>query len=269
MPKLSDFKALLFDVDKTITDTHRVIHPETRQAFEKLKITGLIAGACTGRGYQMLVEEDVLSLFHPQSSHICCGGSLLIKSDATTLWKRGLDPTLVEKIAEATEKFDAGFVLKTELELYANQHAINVYSSINSRYDKVFKPLSSLANWDSLALVILDPSIEMREYLTHLPVTLKEMVFHHGGSLLDVTAPGVTKAEGFKKWCEFNQISPDQVIGIGDSDNDLEFLQMVGYAVGMGNSTEVIKKVVDKVIGHSDDNGLATYLEAIVQGADV
>jgi len=49
----------------------------------------------------------------------------------------------------------------------------------------------------------------------------------------------------------------------------MEFLQACGFKVAMGNSVTEIKKIADRVIGHTDNNSLAEYLTKIIQGGDL
>ena len=53
----------------------------------------------------------------------------------------------------------------------------------------------------------------------------------------DITAKDVNKATGVKKLANLLGLQLNEMIGVGDSENDDEFLQTVGYSVAMGNAT--------------------------------
>ncbi len=81
----------------------------------------------------------------------------------------------------------------------------------------------------------------------------------------DITYKGVNKADGIRVWAELNGVVPRDIIGIGDGDNDLPFLKNVGWAVAMGNAYPPVKAIAQQIIGHTDDDGLAIFLEQLVQ----
>ncbi len=55
-------------------------------------------------------------------------------------------------------------------------------------------------------------------------------------------------------------ISPEDVMAIGDSGNDLTMLNAVGYKVVMGNAYNDIKKIANEVTDTNDNNGVAKTL---------
>lgn len=81
-----------------------------------------------------------------------------------------------------------------------------------------------------------------------------------------VTAPGISKQYGATKIIENFGCAPSDVLGIGDSTSDWQFMEMCGYVGAMGNATPELKKlVVDKgkngfVGGSVDENGVLDIL---------
>lgn len=55
-------------------------------------------------------------------------------------------------------------------------------------------------------------------------------------TLLDILPPDASKGHGVAKLAEINNLSPGEVMAIGDNFNDLEMLEYAGTAVVMGNA---------------------------------
>ncbi|MGI2315634.1 HAD family hydrolase, partial [Staphylococcus cohnii] len=55
-----------------------------------------------------------------------------------------------------------------------------------------------------------------------------------------------------------------QVIGFGDSSNDISMLKVVGKAVAMGNANDDVKAVVDEVTLTNDNDGIPHTLKALL-----
>ena len=88
--------------------------------------------------------------------------------------------------------------------------------------------------------------------LKELPLTF---AFAEGASL-EITAGGVTKADGLGILCRHLGIPMEETLGIGDADNDRAVLETVGLAVAMGNAEPKILAICDAVTADNDHNGV-------------
>ena len=75
---------------------------------------------------------------------------------------------------------------------------------------------------------------------------------------------GVSKGEGVGWLLNEMGVDPAAVMAIGDGENDLEMLQMVGLGVAMGNAHESVKAVAEVVVGTNEAAGVAEAIEKFV-----
>lgn len=64
---------------------------------------------------------------------------------------------------------------------------------------------------------------------------------------VDITPKGVDKASGIKMLSEKTGIQPEEMLGIGDSYNDVAFLKKVGISSCPANGVDPVKAMVDYV----------------------
>ncbi|MFX3958897.1 Cof-type HAD-IIB family hydrolase [Streptococcus suis] len=64
-----------------------------------------------------------------------------------------------------------------------------------------------------------------------------------GYGSIDILPQGIHKAWGLEQVLNSLDIEPDQVVAFGDSDNDIEMLNYVGYSYAMENATDKVKAV--------------------------
>jgi len=82
-----------------------------------------------------------------------------------------------------------------------------------------------------------------------------------------VTAQGISKQQAAQEIAKYNGIGMDELLGIGDSTSDWQFIERCGYAGAMGNaSDELVKLVATKgergfTGGHVDENGIIDILD--------
>lgn len=265
MHYLSDYKALLFDVDNTLTQTNKHITPETFAAIKQTEAQGYHVATCTGKAY-IALRSRVLPHFSPESVHVTCGGAQVVSNTGEVLWQQSIAEETVKKLATQLLEIGSRFFItqndalyaSPNLEMYLQQHPFNIPS----------KKLAELKTWQTPLIGVYSLKAEEETILhQHTNQISYKKMHHHISSknYCDITANGVNKYSGLQAWSEATKIPLQKVIGFGDSENDLEFLNTVGYSVAMGNATNEVKTLADRVIGHTDDDGLEKYLTGILK----
>jgi hydroxymethylpyrimidine pyrophosphatase-like HAD family hydrolase len=79
----------------------------------------------------------------------------------------------------------------------------------------------------------------------------------------------VNKWQGILHVAGHHGIRPEEIIAIGDDVNDVPMLRNAGLGVAMGNARPEIQAVAKRVIGTNADEGLAKFLEELVEGRKV
>ena len=92
----------------------------------------------------------------------------------------------------------------------------------------------------------------------------KVQLANYGVELLESFHPLATKWTGVKQIADLHDIPAADVIAVGDDNNDLPMLQHAGLGVAMGNARQTAKDVADRVIGRNDEDGLANFLDELL-----
>lgn len=264
MPTLSHYQALLFDIDKTLTNSQRVITTETRTVLNRLADRGYLLGFCTGKHYFKLVQEQLLDVLPATSIHVLTGGSQVVRNDGEVLWQKTIPAHVSTDIFNRSIKDKVSLMIKHDQGFWANETALLHYQNRPDLLPhlKPFDPTNLTREFCSL--VVTEPTSAFEDYLSTIPEITATKMLHYDTVLIDVTAKGVTKGAGLQAWSEITEVPLTEVIGFGDSGNDLEFMQAIGFAVAMGNAIDEVKAQADRVIGDTDDNGLAEYLNDVL-----
>jgi 5-amino-6-(5-phospho-D-ribitylamino)uracil phosphatase len=268
MPKLENFQLLLFDVDNTLTGSDRTIRPRTQAALKKITDRDIAVGVCTGRTYPSLLET-ALPFFAPDAVHVTCGGGQVISTNGKIYWQELIPSQTVQEIVQHAEEFQAGFLLTQEGKLFVNQKMRDYLEPRKDLRTLKIYPYTDLVDYSTPVIPVFDAPLEFYNYLNERDdVNYKQMKTYERSNA-DITAKGVNKATGIKELSKALNIPVEKIVGFGDSENDDEFLNIVGFGVAMGNATPYLKSIANRTIGHTDENGLAIYLEHIAEGAEL
>lgn len=80
----------------------------------------------------------------------------------------------------------------------------------------------------------------------------------------EFSTPKATKACAVNFLKEYYHINDDEVLSIGDQDNDIELLKAGGISVAMGNGTDELKKYADFITDTIDNDGFVKAMEKYV-----
>lgn len=75
---------------------------------------------------------------------------------------------------------------------------------------------------------------------------------------------GVDKGKGIHRLGELYGITADEIMALGDSQNDLDMLKAAGFPVAMANAVDEVKAVASYVTASNNDDGVAAAVEKFV-----
>jgi Cof subfamily protein (haloacid dehalogenase superfamily) len=82
--------------------------------------------------------------------------------------------------------------------------------------------------------------------------------------MLEISAPGVSKATALARWCAERGVTADEVVAFGDMPNDLPMLAWAGTAYAVANAhPQVLAATLDRA-GDHDQDGVAEVIERLV-----
>jgi hydroxymethylpyrimidine pyrophosphatase-like HAD family hydrolase len=91
-----------------------------------------------------------------------------------------------------------------------------------------------------------------------------ELIFNKG-SVMALPA-GVNKASGLAEALRSMELSGDQVVGVGDAENDLAFLVACGLAVAVANALPSVREVADVVTEGARGDGVSELIDSLIEG---
>ena len=83
-------------------------------------------------------------------------------------------------------------------------------------------------------------------------------------TFLEIMPQGVDKGKGIRRLGELYGVGADEIMALGDSQNDLDMLKAAGVPVAMANAAEEVKAAAAYVTASNDDDGVAAAVEKFV-----
>ncbi len=113
----------------------------------------------------------------------------------------------------------------------------------------------------NLFFVDMEARARMRVQLAEVPGILVTSSLPNN---LEINAYGADKGTALLRLAEYLNIRREEVMALGDGENDLTMIRMAGFGVAMGNAEEHVKAAADHITATNDEAGVAAAIRKFV-----
>lgn len=249
-------KLFAFDVDGTLVDhTDHTIPQSTQIAINQLKKQGHIVGVCTGRNTRqfnrVLHKSDFDFVVLVNGGYLEIDGKV-IKTFSNTYNQK-------DRLVTLFKKHNLEYGCATEDHLYAVNPMSEKVQWLITNYDvDTPEQRDDLRDLDIYQYTIYEDATTI-ELINEID---DEFVFHtHGGEFCyDIVRKDVNKGIMLKEVANIFNIDMKDTYAFGDSDNDIEFLEMAGMGVALGSGTKTAKDAADYITTEVYNDGIYNAL---------
>ena len=252
------------DMDDTLLMPDKTIHPDTIRDINLASERGVEVVYCSGRAVAEL--RPYTQMLPAMRYAVCMSGAVVYDfAKDRPLFVRAIRSEHVGKILETAETYRGMLHFLTETESIVSEEELPHLADFHraeyqETFDKTARGVPSmreeLKRHEAIPKVNIyfrSPSDRERAMKDLLPLPVTSV--YTGLTALEMTAENVTKAAGLALLCGHLGIGMEEVMGVGDSLNDLDFLKAVGLPVAMGNSVPEILQICEAVTGDNLRNG--------------
>ena len=275
------YRMIAIDLDGTLLSPFGEVTPRAKAAVHKALEAGLLVCFATGRNWTE--SRAVLDAVAHYDSAVFVGGAMVVDTkQRLTLHRTMMQPDLAAAVCRHLEEMGhAVMALQDTGEagvdyLVSGEAALNEptrqWMSVTASVVRRAGRLAEHPHPHTVRVGIVAPPPEVRVAQTSLEQAFGWRVMCHSlfvpaydVEVLEVFDPAVNKWEGVLHVARLHGIGPEQIIAIGDDVNDVPMLTRAGLGVAMGNARPEIQAVAKRVIGHNKDEGLAAFLEELVE----
>jgi 5-amino-6-(5-phospho-D-ribitylamino)uracil phosphatase len=280
------FRLLAIDVDGTLLGPDHRISDRTGDAVRSAKQAGLTVCLCTGRSVvETRAVWEECRLPGPADPMICIAGALVCEPDTSrTLHIEPMDRDAAVLASDAVRRAGLSTVALVDswrwgldYILVEGDDAAFVRSKWLDRHPCRVRTVSSLADVpdlpEVLRLTVLTQAAaaERNTALVRECVDgrLKvELIYAPNNQVHVIECFGLraSKWAGVQYVAQGLRIPAADVAAVGDDVNDLSMLTHAGLGVAMGNAPPAVKAVAKHVTGPNDKDGLAEFIEQMLDG---
>ncbi|WDT66226.1 Cof-type HAD-IIB family hydrolase [Companilactobacillus crustorum] len=265
-------KLIAIDIDDTLLNTEHKITTKTKQALKKALDQGIKIVLCSGRplaGVSPYLKE--LGISGDDQYVITYNGGLVETVSGKILSREILNNADFRRIVKyVTANKMQYYVLDGQSNVYTSDHNVNRIAVVqaweNSAGIFIRTPDKLDSNFEITKAAIVGEKETLDQYEQPVKNEFSKdyYVVRAADNFLEIMHQNVNKGVGLKKLAEFLGLQANEVMAIGDEQNDIPMFDFAKTAVAMGNGSPKAKAHASYITTTNDEDGIAKALEKLV-----
>ncbi|MGV3346440.1 sugar-phosphatase [Enterobacteriaceae bacterium LUAb1] len=258
-------KMIAIDLDGTLLDDQHNISNEVISAISRARENGINIVLASGRPYSGIKPYlEQLALHKPGTYCVSNNGSVIHDAaNGNHLADHLLNMNDYKKIYQVTEPLALSLHALGNNQIYTANEIIGhytVHEAYLTRTPLNYKPIENMPT-DILftKLMISSEPDKLSSMIKNIP----EALFNHYTLLrstpyfLEVLNRDANKGLAIKSLAKKLNISKNEIMCIGDQNNDLPMFNFASVCIAMGNATDELKQRATHVTLSNNENGVA------------
>ena len=264
-------KMVVADIDGTIYTPEQGITRGVKDCILNLNKNGIHFAIATGRTYSSAKHvADTIGIKCPL---ICYQGGLVNSYDGEILDVKYLDEKIAREIIADFRKRNIHLNVYVEDKLYVENDDKYIKDYIGDKGIDYFK----VDSFDELDFSKLNKLLAIKydenfidDLISELSKKYPEIyVVKSFIYFCEIANKQATKGNAIKILAHKYGFTENEVMAIGDQNNDIEMVETSGVGVAMGNGTPQIKAKADYITDTVQNNGFVKAVNKFVWGLDV
>lgn len=274
-------KLIAIDLDGTFLSSEKTVLPENCKAVQDCLKKGIEVVVCTGRTLPG-VRRFLPQIFPVETrSHLILqnGAAIHRLEDEGLYWGKFQSS---KQLIGLCDYFFSNRPNNCQLVAFDQEHLFLIEDKQPSHFVESdaktlatsITPISRdqlIEKEDIFKMMVLGPKESLDAWGQSIPLRIRTMfdVVRSQPVIIEFLSPLTNKASALAYLCHQLGIDQENVMAIGDEENDREMLDWAKYSVAMGNASEEIKAVTQFVTATNDQAGVAQIIRQLILGTSI
>ena len=259
---------IITDLDGTLLNDKKIVSEANIEAFKTASSQGINVSVATGRMH--FAAAFFGKIIGAKVPVISCNGAMIRTIDTDeAIFEKYIDDAVTEEILAflyknntycswyiGTKRFAPYF----SWEMFPGYRTVEDFDliKVGSNYKPFVKNVTQIVVRSASAIPL--ELTQMLEDRFKSAVTFQQ----NTGYTIDITPPNITKATGLKQLAEYLNIKQENIMALGDGDNDVAMLKYAGVSAATANAIDNAKNAATFVTNNCNDDGVAKAIQKVL-----
>jgi Cof subfamily protein (haloacid dehalogenase superfamily) len=262
-------KLIAIDIDGTLLNSQNQLSERNEKALKAAIAKGVQIVLATGKTRPS--ADWINARLGLTAPGIFLQGQIAYDADGKVRYQQTLSPAIARQVLTFAE--DRGFLMVAYsgsriLVRAANPALADGITKYHEPQYEVVGPLQNIL--DSVPInklmAIGEPrSIAALRWQLSTQLNGSARLMQAGlSNMVEVLPQGGSKGNALKHLLKELKIAPENVMAMGDAENDMEMIQLAGIGVAIGNAEAKLKEAAKYTVASNDQDGVAEAIERFV-----
>ncbi|HFU5873521.1 sugar-phosphatase [Enterococcus faecium] len=265
-------KLVAIDIDGTLLNEKREVTKEVKEAIAAAVAKGVSIVLCTGRPLPGVQEQlNELNLFQDNDYVITYNGALVQQTKSGKIIARhGLTHEDFLEIEVMARRVGSHLHSIDDKAIYTPNRDISAYTiheaSLVKMPLKYRTPEEMTPDMNIVKMMMIDEPEILDAAIAHLPQTFRDKytTVKSAPYYFEVLNKEASKGAAVANLAQHLGIDQDEIMAIGDNENDLSMIEYAGLGVAMGNAVSLVKEAANVITSSNDEHGVAEAIKKYV-----
>ncbi len=262
------YKLIATDLDGTLVTDNKKLTKRTIEDIKKaIEINVKIVISSARAFYRLEKYIDELELKRADFYTICFNGGMIVENiTGNILYSQNLSTEEVKEIISLGKKLKAPMMLYSKDRNHVEQiPEITLKNSkgINFKTEDFSKINFELEENFIYKIAFIDEPERIKEMKNHIPDMIKSKyeITSSVPEYIEFVKKGIKKSEALKFIMKKYKIKQEEIIAIGDGENDIEMIKYAGLGVAVANADNKVKENSDYITASNNEDGVGKVIE--------
>jgi len=266
LASLGRIKAAGIDVDFTLLNSDYEVSEENLRAIQEAQQAGLGVHLITGRSLQTL--QVILEEVRFTELMAISGGAFIYDPVEQVIVEKRLIPRANAEIVVRTARaakaavflyFPEAIYVEATPELLEGWHGQRTYRPVET------EDILAETSGDPNKIAVYGKNAQLKGIEKEARAAGADLFYAYPHSyFLDITHPEAGKGDALRRLCSKCGILPEEMLVIGDGENDLPMFEAAGFSVALDNGAPALKAAADFIGPSNEKNGVAWVLDMLL-----
>ncbi len=270
-------KAILLDIDGTLTNSKKEITPKTLEALKKAQDSGITLVIASGRPAKGLVQYgNKLDMPNHHGLFVCYNGGQVVDCETDqVLVDFSMTVEEVKAVLHHIKQFNIRPVITEGDYMLVNDvydcmikdgdrefNVLQYESRMNGYILKEIPDMEAYVDFPCNKILTAGDADYLQEHYEEIraPFEGKLSSMFTSNFYYEFTPMGIDKGAALRPAMEQLGIKPEECIAFGDAQNDIPMLEYAGIGVCMANGQDKVKEMADYITLSNEEDGIAEAL---------
>ncbi|KRO15612.1 Cof-type HAD-IIB family hydrolase [Lacticaseibacillus saniviri] len=258
-------KLIAIDIDDTLLSSKHDLLPTTIDAIQAALAQRIKIVLCTGRPLAGVTPFlKTLGIQGDDQFAITYNGAVIESVAGHIIAKRLIDNAAYRAMTSFGRTHQIPFnIVAPDSAIYTADHDVNAFIVMQAAENSAglfIRQPDELASDFAIAKGSFVGDATMLDQVAPMVTAAfspQLAVIRTAPNFLEVVHPEVNKGAALQQLAEHLQLTPQEIMAVGDERNDIPMFDFAGTAIAMGNGNAIAKQHADAVTDTNDNDGLA------------